>query len=128
MKKNMYYIMPFVILPCLMLLLQLLNNMEMLKMSPYIMVGVLLFISAIVGFFSSTHMTFDYLMTAIMPLSFFCTMFIAGFLDKSDMETRFHIYKAVNASFQPICLLLYFLMALITFLASFKKIRNVKSK
>ena len=126
MKKHIYYILPFIITPCIMLLLDLLDNMEILNMSPYILLGVLLLLSAIVGFFSTTHKMFDYRITAIMPLSLFCTMFLAGFLTKSDMETRFHLYKAINASFQPICILLYYLMALTAFLASFKKIRNLK--
>ena len=54
-------------------------------------------------------------------------MFVVGFLDKSDLETRFHLYKAVNAAFQPIALLLYLLMAIVTFLASFKRLRNIKN-
>jgi len=126
MKKHIYYILPFIITPCIMLLLDLLDNLEILKMSPYIMLGVLLLFSAIAGFFSTTHKMFDYRITAIMPLSLFCTMFVAGFLTKSDLETRFHLYKAINASIQPICILLYYLMALTAFLASWKKLRNLK--
>ena len=87
--------------------------------------GVFLFLlSFVMGFFSPTHRTFDYLMTAIMPFSLFGLMFIGGFLDKSDLETRFHLYKAIKTVFQPIALQLYFLMAVTTFVASFKPIRN----
>ena len=128
MKKKLYYVIPFVAVPLLLLLCELLNNAKLLQMSPYILGTLLLLFSLAMGFFSTTHRTFDYLLTAIMPISLFCCMFIAGFLDKSDLETRFHLYKAVNAAFQPIALQLYFLMAIATFLASFKSFRNIKGQ
>ncbi len=126
MKKKLYYVIPFLVVPLLLLICEMLDNMNILQMSPYILGAVLLLFSVAMGFFSTTHRTFDYLLTAIMPLSLFCCMFVAGFLDKSDLETRFHLYKAVNTAFQPIALHLYFLMAIVTFLASFKCFRNIK--
>ena len=128
MKKKLYYVMPFVAVPLLLLLCELLDNTKLLQMSPYILSTLLLLFSLVIGFFSATHRTFDYLLTAIVPISLFCSMFIAGFLDKDDLETRFHLYKAVNAAFQPIVLQLYFLMAIVTFLASFKSFRNIKNR
>ena len=128
MKKKLYYVIPFVSVPLLLLLCELLNNAKLLQMSPYILGALLLLFSLAMGFFSTTHRTFDYLLTAIMPLSLFCCMFVVGFLDKSDLETRFHLYKAVNAAFQPIALLLYLLMAFVTFLASFKRLRDIKNR
>ena len=128
MKKKLYYVIPFVSVPLLLLLCELLNNAKLLQMFPYILGTLLLLFSLAMGFFSTTHRTFDYLLTAIMPISLFCCMFIAGFLDKSDLETRFHLYKAVNTAFQPIALQLYFLMAIATFLASFKSFRNIKGR
>lgn len=125
MKQKLYYAIPFAAVPLLLLLCEVLDNMNLLQMSPYI--AVLLLFSVAMGFFSTTHRTFDYLLTAIMPLSLFCCMFVGGFLDKSDLETRFHLYKAVNAAFQPIALLLYLLMAIVAFLASFKRLRNIKN-
>lgn len=128
MKQKQYYAIPFAAVPFLLLLCEVLDNMKLLQMSPYILGAVLLLFSVAMGFFSTTHRTFDYLLTAIMPISLFCCMFVGGFLDKSDLETRFHLYKAVNAAFQPIALLLYFLMAIITFLASFKRFRDIKNR
>ncbi|MBQ7330654.1 MAG: hypothetical protein IJW94_02535 [Oscillospiraceae bacterium] len=128
MKKKLYYAIPFIAVPLLLLLCELLDNVKQLQMSPYILGALLLLFSLAIGFFSATHRTFDYLLTAIVPLSLFCSMFVAGFLDKSDLETRFHLYKAVNAAFQPIVLQLYFLMAIVTFLASFKSFRNIKNR
>ena len=127
MKQKLYYAIPFAAVPLLLLLCEVLDNMNLLQMSPYILGAVLLLFSVAMGFFSTTRRIFDYLLTAIMPLSLFCCMFVVGFLDKSDLETRFHLYKAVNTAFQPIALLLYLLMAIVTFLASFKRLRNIKN-
>ena len=110
MKKKLYYVTPFVAVPLLSLLCEVLDNMNLLPMSPYILSAIFLLFSGAMAFFSPSSKTFDYLLTTIMPLSLFCCMFAAGFLDKSDLETRFHLYKAVNAAFQPIALQLYFLM------------------
>ena len=126
MKKKLYYTIPFVTVPLLLLICEMLDNINILQMSPYTLGAVLLLFSVAMGLFSTTHRTFDYLLTAIMPISLFCFMFVVGFLGKSDLETRFHLYKAVNSAFQPIALLLYFLMAITTFFASFKGFRNLK--
>lgn len=128
MKQKLYYAIPFAAVPLLLLLCEVLDNMKLLQMSPYILGAVLLLFSVAIGFFSTTHRTFDYLLTVIMPISLFCCMFVGGFLDKSDLETRFHLYKAVNVAFQPIALLLYFLMAIVTLLASFKRFRDIKNR
>lgn len=126
MKQKLYYAIPFVAVPLLLLLCEVLDTMKLVQMSPHILGAVLLLFSAAMGSFSATNRTFDYLLTAIMPLSLFCCMFAVGFLDKCDLETRFHLYKAVNAASQPVVLLLYLLMAIVTFLASFKCFRNNK--
>ncbi len=127
MKQKLYYAIPFAAVPLLLLLCEVVDNMNLLQMSPYILGVVLLLFSAAMGFFSTSHRTFDYSLTATMPLSLFFCMFVGGFLDKSDLETRFHLYKAVDAAFQPIALLLYFLMAIVAFFASFKRLRNIKN-
>ena len=126
MKKNLYYILPFIVIPILMLPLEVLNNIEVIKMSPYILGVVLMIISAVFGFLSTTDRLFDYLMIVIMPLSFFCFMFAIGFLGEDDLGYRFYLYKALQASFQPIALQFYFLMAMTTFLTSFRYLRNLK--
>ena len=128
MKKKLYYAIPFVAVPLLLLLCELFDNMNLLQMSPYILIAVLILFSLVMGFFSPTHRKFDYLLSGIMPLSLFCCLFVVGFLDKTDLETRFHLYKAVNTAFQPVALHLYFLMAIATFLASYKCLRNLKNR
>ena len=119
MKNKLYYVIPFVAVPLLLLICDELDNIKLLQMNPYIISSVLLL-------FSTTQKTFDYLLTVIVPLSLFCFMFVGGFLSLSDVYNRFNLYKAVKTAFQPICLQLYFLMAITTFLASFKRFRNIK--
>ena len=116
MKSKLYYVVPFVAVPIILLLCDELDNKKLFQMNSYTLSAVLLLFCVAMGFFSTTNKTFDYLLTAIMPISLFCCMFVGGFLDKSDLETRFHLYRAVNVAFQPIALLLYFLMAIVTFL------------
>lgn len=128
MKKKLYYAIPFVAVPLLVLLCEFFDNMNLLQMSPYIFSAVLILFSSVMGFFSPTHRKFDYLLTVMIPLSLFCCLFFGGFLDKTDIETRFHLYKAVNTAFQPVSLHLYFLMAISALLASYKCVRNPKSR
>ena len=128
MKKKLYYVIPFIVVPTLMLFCELLDNAELLKMNLYILGGVLALSSAVFGFLSPSNKSMDYLLTLIMPLSFFCTMFVCGFLSKSDLGSRFHIYRAVDVAVQPIALILYFAMAIIASVASLKYFRNLKNR
>lgn len=128
MKKKLYYITPFVVVPLSLLLCELLDNTNLLPMSAYMLGAVLLTFSVIVGFLSPARRIFDYWITAMMPLSLFCCMFVGGFLDKDDLEARFHFHEAINAALQPVALVLYVLMATATFLASFRYFRNVRNR
>ena len=126
MKKKLYYVLPFIVVPTLMLFCELLDNIELLKMSPYIMGSFLILASVVFGFLSPSDRSVDCLITLVMPLSLFCFMFVGGFLSKCDLETQFHLSIAINVSFQPIALLLYVAMAITTFVASLKFFRNIK--
>ena len=126
MKNKLYYVIPFVAVPLLLLICDELDNTELFPMTPCTITSLLLIFSVVVGFSSTTHRMFDYLLVAIMPLSLFCFMFVGGFLSSSDVYNRFNLYNAVKTAFQPIVLQLYFLMAITTFLASFKRFRNIK--
>ncbi len=126
MKKKLYYIIPFVTTPLLMLLCEFLDNMNLVSLNLYALIALCTLYSVGVGFFSPTHRKFDYLLSAIMPLSLLVFMFVVGLLDKSDLETRFHLYKAVNAAFQSTALLTYLFMAISTFLFSFQPLRNIR--
>ena len=126
MKRYLYYIIPFIFVPVLMLIFQYLDDSNIVNLSPYILIIVLTLISVFAGISSPTHKIFNYIITIITPLSFFGFMFIIGFLDKGDLETRFHLDRALKAVSQPWCLIAYCVMALTTFLASFKPIRITK--
>ena len=128
MKKKLYYVIPFIVVPILMLLCEILDNAELLNMNTYVLCGVLALSSAVFGFLSPSNKSMDYLLTLIMPLSLFCTMFVCGFISKSDLGSRFHIYRAVDVAVQPIALILYFAMAIIASVASLKYFRNLKNR
>ena len=59
---------------------------------------------------------FDYVMTAIMPF------FTADFINKGS-DVMFDIVHSFRVAFQPAYLMLYPIMAVITFVSSFKTIR-----
>lgn len=126
MKKRVYYAMPFIVVPLLMLLCEVIDNVSLFPMTPYVMGVLLLLASVVFGFFSSSDGVFDYLMTLIMPAALFCFLFVVGFLDKSDLGSQFHLYKALDASTQPIALLYYVSMAMTTFLTSLRCFRRLK--
>lgn len=128
MKKKLYYAIPFIAIPAILLLLELFDNSGIFKMSPYIMAACLMVACAVFGFFSSSERFSDYLLTLILPLSLFCFIFIIGFLDENDMGVRFSLGRAVQASFQPFYLLMYACMAAVTFLTSIKAFRNLKKR
>ncbi len=128
MKQKLYYAIPFVAVPLLIVLFDQIHNIKPLQLSPLILGAALLLVSAVMGFFSATQKTFDYLLTALMPLSLFVCMFVAGFLSKDDTESQFLLYRAFDVAFQPLALLLYVLMAIVTFLASYKHFRYNKNR
>ena len=126
MKKTLYYLSPFIVVSFLAVSMELMDNIGIIKMSYIPLLIAFVVISAMIGGLSPSKNNFDYIMTARMPLSIFFTMFVAGFLDKDDLETRFNLDRAVDAAFQPFALILYLIIAIIVFLASFKKIRIPK--
>ena len=128
MKKKLYYVIPFIVVPILMLLCEILDNAELLNMNTYVLCGVLALSSAVFGFFSPSNKSMDFLSTLIMPLSLLCFMLVAGFLSESDLGYRFHTHMAFDAAFQPIALIWYFTMAIITLVASLKCFRNLKNR
>ena len=124
MKKKLYYALPFIVVPAAMLLCELLDNLEPLNMSFYILAALLLLSSALFGFFSPSRRSVDAWITLAMPLSLFCFLFVLGFLSKNDLETRFHLYLAVHTSLQPFALFLYAVMAITALVFSLKFFRR----
>lgn len=123
MRKFIYYISPFIIIPSVLLIGEYIDNLIAIPMFPYFII-IPIFLSCIMGILSPTHYKFDYIITVIMPLSLFCFMLVGGFFDKSDLGTRFHLDRALVTALNPICLLEYFCMTISAFLLSCKKIRT----
>ena len=126
MKKRFYYVMPFIIVPSLMLFLALLDSIALIKMNPYIIGTFLLLSSSLFGFLSPTNKNVDYRITIIMPLSVFCLLFVVGFLSETDLGTRFYLSQAVKVAIQPIALLIYLAMSIVTFMTSLKFVRKLR--
>ena len=126
MKKVLYYLSPFVIIPFLAISMESIDNIGLIKLSPIIVFVVFIAVSAIIGNITPIKNKSDYVITAFMPFALFLTTFVIGFLEKDDLETRFNLDKAIEAAFQPLFLVLYVIMGLITLLASSKKIRIIK--
>ena len=129
MKKTLYYLSPFIIVPVWVLLINLIDQWA-LSIIPYVFIGGLLLLSALIGGFTPAKEKVDFRITFFVPLSFFLTMFIGGFFDTGTCsgKMRLDIEYAFEISTQPLALLIYALMALITFLASFLKIRILKGR
>ena len=122
MKKSLYYIIWFIAELALLSIIELLNVADF--GSDYTTIVILILSCVIAGAFSPTHRKFDYLIAIIMPLSLFIMLFVIGFLMKDDLEeSRFHLYIALDFALHSPLLSIYCIMALSTFIASFKSIR-----
>lgn len=129
MKKTLYYISPFIILPIIISAFTLLDKTGIISANVMIIFTciTLFLFSAVVGNLSSANRNFDYIMTAIIPLSFFLALFIALFFDEGcDGKPQFLINHALNMEYYKPWLPIVLSMAIVTFVASFKPIRVLK--
>lgn len=127
MKKRMYYVVSFMLIPTLLLLCELLDNTRLLDMSSYVVVAILGLACIAMGIISPTNKKFDYVLAVIMPMSLFFTMMVVGFLNRGDLGTLgLSITDAFETALQPGCLIAYSVMAIMIFLASFRAIRHIK--
>ena len=127
MKKYLYYATPFIILPILMILCELLDNSNLVPMSVYVIATICILFSVVMGNLTPTRKMFDYIMTIAMPLSFFCVMFLGGlFSEGCDGSPKLYVDDALDVAFQPFALQIYLMMGVATFLASFRAIRIIK--
>ena len=126
--KRIYYIIPFVLVPVSMIVCDLLDDAQVIKMSPYIAGAVLFLLAFVWGNLTPADSKFDPHITWIMPLSLFATMFVAGFLDQNDLGTRFSFWRGLEVATQEIAMLLYIGMMVIAFVASIKPLRLMRRK
>ena len=126
MKKALYYAAPFIFFPIGFGVLTWLDSIE-IATSGIIMIAacaLLLCTSALLGSLSPSERTFDFGMTLTVPLSFFCTLFVALFFDAGcDGAPQLSLDHALNMEYYVAWLPMVILMTTITFLASLRPIR-----
>lgn len=129
MKKTMYYLSPFVMIPLIFTVLTLLETVEALKfIAPYFMFAALFLFSAVIGVLSPGKTKFDYAMTAAVPISVFLSLFVALLFDKGcNGDPQLSLHHALNVEYYQIWLPIVAVMTIITFVASFQPIRISKS-
>ena len=130
MKKTLYYVSPFVLLPIVFWMIDALEKSE--QLSPNVLMLLtfsLLFCSAFLfGGLSPSEKKADFLMILILPLSCFFALFAGLLLDAGcDGLPRFSIHHALNPEYYVAWLPIVMLMTVVTFLASFRPIRIRKS-
>ena len=119
MKKVIYYASPFILFPIIFGVFTLLDEIDIINSN---ILAVFLFV-----IFFVTNKKFDYLMTVIVPISFLLTIFVALFFDEGcDGTPQLSISHALNMEYYKIWLPIVAVMAIITFVASFKPIRISK--
>ncbi len=124
MRRFLYYISPFIMVPATLFLGDFIVRATKISMFfPYFFIVPIL-LSFIIGIFTPTHKKFDSFMAVMMPLSLFCFMFIVGYLDEDDLVERFQLDRAFETALQVGCLIEYCCMAIVAFLSSHQKIRT----
>ena len=124
MKKRLYYFVPPLLTAILGCILSFLDKYDLDTCSKYTMYISLFLICIISGNISTSEKKFDLAITAIVPLSFCICMFLVGFLSEGDLGGRYYELKyAFEVASQPICLIIYAIQAIVTFIFSFKPIR-----
>ena len=126
MKKAIYYASPFILFLIIFGIFTLLDEIDIINPNILaVFLYVLFFVTtAFLGNLSLTNKKFDYLMTGIVPLACFFTLFIALFFDEGcDGTPQLSIHHALNMEYYKIWLPIVAAMAITTFVASFKPIR-----
>ena len=129
MKRIIYYASPFVFFLIFWGVLTLLDGIDIINSN---VLAVFLFViffatTAFLGSLSLTTKKFDYLMTAIVPISFLLTLFVALFFDEGcDGTPQLSIHHALNMEYYKVWLPIIAIMTVVTFIASFNPIRISK--
>ena len=123
MKKHRYYIISCLVLLLITDLTCLLDNLGIISLNFNIFSTAMVIASIVIGNLSPTNKLFDYALPVVSVISYQCQRFIKGFYAKTDLETRFSIFEAISWVTVDTTLLLCAMIAVATFLASFKPIR-----
>jgi hypothetical protein len=123
MKKYCYYVIPCIVLPFVVEFCWFLDHIGIVEMNFTILAAALAIVSGVIGNFSPTNKLFDYALPIVSVIGYNCYRFICGFFAKTDLETRYSIFEAIEWIFVDTSLLLCAIIAVTTFFASFKPIR-----
>ena len=123
MKKHRYYIISCLVLLLITDLSWLLDNLGIISLNFNIFSTVMVIASIVIGNLSPTNKLFDYALPVVSVIGYNCYRFICGFFAKTDLETRFSIFEAISWVTGDTTRLLCAMIAVATFLASFKPIR-----
>ena len=127
MKRILYYVSPFVVFPFVFLMACLLEKIDNIDNVVIALSYVVIFsFSALIGSLSTTNKKFDYLMTAIISVSFFFALFLTLLFDKVYEFVRFSLRHALNMEYYKAWLPVVAVMTVITFITSFRPIRLSK--
>ena len=89
------------------------------------MFAALLLFSVVIGILSLTKTKFDYIMTVIVPISVLVPLFVFLLFDEGcDGKPQFSLHHALNMEYYKTWLPVALVMMAITFIASFKPVRN----
>ena len=126
MKKAIYYVSPFVIIPIIFLITNLLESVEMLNpIAPYFVFTSLFLFAVLIGTISQSKLKFDYIITAFIPFSVFLALFVSLLFDEGcDGTPQFSLSHALNIEYYRIWLPIAIIMMVVTFAFSFKPIRK----
>lgn len=118
LRRTLYYGSPFVLTPLLCFAL------ELLPVTPPALLPLLLFLfAAVFGTLSGAPRAVDFGAATVLPAAFFLTMLLAGFLDRSDLGSRFSLGRALEVALQPFVLVLCAGVAAVALLSSLRPLR-----
>lgn len=124
MKKTIYYLSPFVLIPAALLLLAVLSAvLPDKRIMPVLLYGVLILVPAGIGLFSPSRHTFDGVIAALTLLSFLMFMFIVNFADAGETYARFDLAHTLRVLSRTEYLILYALTAISPLATSYKPFR-----
>lgn len=129
MKKALYYLSPFVLIPTVLLALALLSDILPSKgIMPYLLHAALIVVPAGIGLFSPSRRTPDLPIALLCAAAFLLTMFFVNFLDAGETYSRFDFSHTLRVLSRADYLILYAITAGSALLASFKPIRLCPKK
>ncbi len=122
--KPLYYFMPFVLLPVFLQTSDFLFDYLIRGVAIVIFLGLFFLISISMGFFSPTKRVFDWVLLIIMPISMCWAIIVVEYF--SSAYCGRYLHHGMGEAIAPQCLLVYALMALLAFFASYRGFRILK--